>query len=192
MFLVISIVMVTAFIVPMADFHGRKFLNIVLGLILALSISMLALSVSIVKLQNLKLVTFLICISIGVSSARAIVSLIYTNELFPRSYLTNIISFGFAMIAVKVLVNVAHMQLTNVSYVVSLYVMIGFNVLTLPLLAKVLPESPYFLYTTGQSFEFFSALIKLHQINRCVIDDNVKLDVTALALKDPKKETLDQ
>lgn len=144
--LVISIVLGTVFIVPMADFHGRKSLNIALGMILALSISILALSVSVVKLQNLKLITFLICLSIGVSSARALVSLIYTNELFPRSYLTNIVSFGFAMIAAKVLMNCAHMQLTNVSYVVSLYVTIGFNVVTLPLLAKFLPESPYFLY----------------------------------------------
>jgi len=114
--------------------------------------------------------------------------LIYTSELSLRSYSSNIVTYGFVLISAKLLISVAHMQLTHVSYMSALYLNIATNVVTLPLLMRFLPESPHFLYATGQSSQFFPALQKLHQIKRGFASGGQKLDITALALKEPSQK----
>ena len=81
LFLVIGMASWSLLVLPMADFIGRKVLNIVLGIILLTTLTLLVFAASIPSLQNLTLITILICMTLGASAARSLLSLIYTSEL---------------------------------------------------------------------------------------------------------------
>lgn len=188
--LTVSMCMGCALIVPMADFHGRRSLNIVLGLVLVATMLLLLASVYSVQLQNLKLVTFLICLMAGVSAARALVSLIYFTELTTRGNTKLIVALGFSFVTVKLLVSYSHMVFTTLAYTPTIYFYIIMNLLSLPFLQWMLPESPHYLYTSGNAKDFGAALRKLHWFNHLfaasATDGTPSLDVKALRKLDPR------
>ena len=132
--LVASIVLSTILIVPMIDQHGRKAMSIILAVILFFSLSLICLSQLIHPIQNLKLMAFLICISVGASAARAVICLIYTSELTQVAKRYRIVVFCFFFVAIKLILSALHMQLEYTSYMTALYINILINLVTLPLL----------------------------------------------------------
>ena len=110
-------------------------------------------------MQNLKLLAFLICLSIGVSAARALVSFIYTCELtLPRNK-GKIIVFCFFLIGIKLIGFALHKQFMDGSVMIIIWFNIFVNLITLPLQAFYLPETPHYLYSRGRMQDFYDSLI---------------------------------
>ena len=143
--LIASMVFMSLLVVPMADSHGRKTMNIFLGLILLISMFLLALS-QLHAMRDLKLLTFLICLSCGASISRALVSLIYACELTLPANKAKVIVFCFFCVALKLIIHAASHSAGELSLIVMIWWNILINLLTLPLQALVVPESPHYLY----------------------------------------------
>lgn len=101
--LTISMVIGALLAVPMIDYLGRKVLNLATGVLLLITMSLLAVSIYVEELQDLKLLSFLICLSVGISATRSLVSLIYATELSVRGSHGLFIAFGFGYVALKLL-----------------------------------------------------------------------------------------
>lgn len=132
--LTVSMVVGALLAVPMADYLGRKVLNLALGFLLLLTVSFLALSIYVEELQDLKLLCFLICLTVGLSAARSLVTLIYTAELSVRDSYGLYIAIGFGCVALKLfLTSMLRYKVDSVNYVLDLYQNIVVNLITLPL-----------------------------------------------------------
>ena len=142
-------------------------------------------------IQNLKLMSFLICFSVGISAARAVISLIYTSELTLMANRSKLIVFSFFCMAIKLLISAVHMEFAYTSYMIALYINILINLLTVPLLAWYVPESPYYLYGKGQMKAFYASLLSLQKMSSCWCpggDSESELDIVALAQLEPKQK----
>ena len=142
-------------------------------------------------IQNLKLMSFLICFSVGISAARAVISLIYTSELTMMANRSRLVVFCFFCLAIKLLISALHMEFAYTSYMIALYINILINLLTVPLLAWYVPESPYYLYSKGEMRAFYASLLSLHKMSSCWCPGGApesELDIVALTELEPKKK----
>ena len=135
--------------------------------------------------------SFLICFSVGISAARAVISLIYTSELTLMANRSKLIVFCFFIMAIKLLISAVHMEFAYTSYMIALYINIFINLLTVPLLAWYVPESPYYLYDKGQMKAFYASLLALQKMSSCWCqggDSESELDIVALAQLEPRQK----
>ena len=133
------------------------------------------------------MIAVLICTLLAVSAGRAFICLVYGTELVERSLHRVLFVIIFGLMAVKMIftaLSFDHAQDDQLFW--HLYFFIALNLLILPLL-WVLPESPNFLHCQSRTQEFYSALIRLHQINHYFSNTQEKLDVTKLAEKEPSQ-----
>ena len=186
LFLVIAMASWSLLVLPMADIVGRKGLNIVLSVILFTTLTLLVLAPVIQALQNLTLITVLICVTLGSSAARALLCLIYASELMSQDYWSRILTFCFFFVGVKLIFAGLHMQFSRSSYLFGIYFNIFVNVITLPLQIWFLPESPHFLYANGRKNQFYSVLLQINRLARH--KDAMDLDITALTQLEPNRK----
>ena len=131
-FYILSIVLGSLLIVPLADTVGRKTLNIASGVCLFVFLSLGCLSRYIDALQDLRLLLVLTCLAVGVSAARALVSLIYTSEITTKDRLTRILCFCFFCLGLRLILSALHMKFSKFDYMTSILMNIVINVLSLP------------------------------------------------------------
>ena len=186
LFLVIAMASWSLLVLPMADLVGRKVLNIVLGVILFTTLMLLALSPAIPTLQNLTLITVLICMTMGSSAARALLCLIYASELTSEKLWSRILFFCFFFVAIKLIFSALHMHFAYHSYMFAIYFNILVNVCTLPFQICLLPESPHFLYANGRTKDFYPALLQINRLFRG--KETRDVDISALAQLEPNRK----
>ena len=59
------------------------------------------------------------------------------------------------------------MQFHHNSYMLAVYFNILINLVTLPMLTWLVPESPYFLYQQDRMKEFYASLLLLQKMSNC-------------------------
>lgn len=131
-FYILSIVLGSLLIVPLADYVGRKTLNIALGICLFVILALGCLSRYIDALEDLRLIFVLTCLAVGLSAARALVSLIYTTEITTKDRLVRILCFCFFFLGFRLVISALHMKFSKFDYMSSILLNIIINVLSLP------------------------------------------------------------
>ena len=174
-FMFAAIIVSIMVLAPLADVYGRKPVNLTLGMLLLISFSLLVACIQEPQLQRLELIAALICVTLGLSAARTVVTIVYACELTVKDYKSLLIVVSFVFLAWQGILIALYTSTSN-DMIKYIFYSLLVNVITLPLQACLLPESPSYLFSSGERNDFYAALTKLQKFNNLCRNDVEPID----------------